>query len=102
MEHDPLSNGDNGLLRLVQRRQLRLDGISAIRHGGHSQMLSYIVSSQANLPSELMLWDDVVFEILQGEAEAVQAQTLSWQPSPVNHREASLTIQVADTTHFST
>jgi hypothetical protein len=42
MEHDPLRNSDNGFLRLIQGRQLRLNGVVGIRHGGHSQMLSYI------------------------------------------------------------
>lgn len=58
VEHDPLSDSDNGLLRLVQSRQLRLNGISTVRHGSHSQMLSYIWSSQAGLPFQLLTRDD--------------------------------------------
>ena len=58
MEHDPLSDSDNGLLSLVQSWQLCLNGISAIRHDGHSQMLSYIWSSQASLPFQLSTRDD--------------------------------------------
>lgn len=33
MEHDPLRDSDNALLRLVQSGEFRLDSIVRIRHG---------------------------------------------------------------------
>ena len=32
MKHDPLSDGDNAVLRLAERRQLRLDGVVGVGH----------------------------------------------------------------------
>lgn len=44
MKHDPLRDGDNALLALVQSRQLGLDGIVCVGHGkligGQREMLA--------------------------------------------------------------
>jgi hypothetical protein len=48
MEHDPLRDCHNTVLRLIQRRQLCLEGFIGERHDGHYRELYVLSSSYAH------------------------------------------------------
>ena len=61
MKHDPLGDGDNAVLRLAERGQLRLDSIVGVGHDAYSTSLrdihrQFYIDSIASLTYTALLW----------------------------------------------
>jgi len=57
MEHNPLGNGNNALLRFIQRRELSFDRIISVCHCVNVLALERIMKLFAKKFSEREMWD---------------------------------------------